>query len=80
MKKFAFDFTPNPEPRRIKLAIPENLAAWYENEAVSHGGTMEAGIIQALQFVRSSQEEPEIPRKRIRTQKSDQTSSFLREV
>jgi hypothetical protein len=78
MQKFVFDFTHAPEPRRIKLAIPEILATWFEKEAVSHGGTMEAGIVQALQFVRSSQEEPANPRKRIR--KSNQTPRTLQEI
>ena len=68
MTKFAFNFTPTPEPRKVnKLYLPEDLALWLEKEALSHGGTIEAGIIQALQFVRRCQEEPDaLPRARSR--------------
>jgi len=67
MPKFEFDFKPIPEPKKLKLTIPAGLADFYEQEAVSRGGTMEGGIIQALEFVRRCQEEPEVlPRTRNR--------------
>jgi hypothetical protein len=76
MTKFAFNFTPAPEPKRLKLSLPADLCDWYEREALSHGGTMEAGIVQALQFVRRCQDEPEAtPRTRNR-KKASQTPSL----
>ena len=61
MAKFAFNFTPTPEPKKLKLTLPADLCDWYEREGLAHGGTMEGGIIQALEFVRRCQEEPEVP-------------------
>ena len=77
MAQFAFDFTPTPEPKKLKLTLPAELADWYSQEAASHGGTLEAGLVQALQFVRRCQEEPEmLPRTRNR-KKANQAHSLI---
>ena len=61
MTKFEFDFKPTPEPKKLKLSLPADLYDFYEKEAISLGGTMEKGIVQALGHVRKSMEEPEVP-------------------
>jgi hypothetical protein len=52
-----FQFTPTTpaEPRKVRLTIPEDLAAWVESEAKSKGGNFDALVVQAIQFARDSQ-------------------------
>jgi len=84
MKRFEFDFRPPSEPRKVKLSLPEDLVSWYEQQASSNGGTLEAGILQALLYVRQCQEEPEpapVPGKRVRNRKPAQPpEAALQEV
>ena len=51
---FQFTQTTPAKPRRVTLALPEDLAAWAESQAGA-SGTLEAVVVQAVEFCRASQ-------------------------
>lgn len=52
----SFQFAPAApaKPRRISLTLPEDLAVWAETQAGT-SGTLEAVLVQAIEFSRASQ-------------------------
>jgi hypothetical protein len=65
--------TPTPTTnRKVKLAIPEPIAAWVDEQVATSGGTFDLVISQALEFARASQAEPEAVPARKRSSKASQ--------
>jgi len=62
--------TPTPAiNRKLKLAIPESICGWVDDQVAVNGGTFDLVISQALEFARASQVEPEAAPARKRTPK-----------
>ena len=63
--------TPAPTtPRKVKLAIPEPIAAWVDEQVAANGGNFDMVVSQALEFARTSQAEPPATATRKRSSKA----------